>query len=72
MTVTVSGTMTKPAFYGEVWKAYSGQWYFRIKSRNHKIVAASEGYKSKSDAVNIVERMGFPIKETASKVSGKR
>lgn len=71
MTVTVSGTMTKPAFYGEVWKAYSGQWYFHIRSRNHKVVAASEGYKSKSDAVKIVERMGFPVKEIQPKLSGK-
>jgi len=63
MATDTSGTMTKPAFYGEYWKSHSGQWYFHIRSRNHKVVAASEGYKAKGDAAKILERMGFSGKE---------
>lgn len=63
MATNTQSNTTKPAFYGEYWKANSGQWYFHIRSRNHKVVAASEGYKAKGDAVKIIERMGFTCKE---------
>ena len=42
----------------EIIKAKAGQWYWRIKAKNGKILAHSETYKRKSDAehaVNLVK-----------------
>ena len=35
----------------EVFKDKSGEWRFRLKARNNKIIATSEGYTSKRNAV---------------------
>lgn len=40
------------------WEIYTdedGQWRFRLKARNGKIVLASEGYHNRADAVHTVE-----------------
>lgn len=42
--------------YFEIFKSDSNsQYYFHIKSSNHKIVAQSEGYTSKSSAMNTID-----------------
>lgn len=33
-----------------VFKGDDGQWYWNVKSKNHKVVAQSEGYKTKAGA----------------------
>lgn len=35
----------------EVFKDKAGKWRFRLKANNHKIVAASEAYESKGNAI---------------------
>jgi hypothetical protein len=39
----------------------SDQWWFRIKSNNHEIVAPSEGYKSKTGAIKTAKLFNIPI-----------
>ena len=34
------------------WKAANGQWYFNVKAGNHKILLSSEGYTSRTGAIN--------------------
>ena len=49
-----------------VWQAESGQWYWRLKARNGKIVAdSSESYKSRTHAKKMCGRINpnFPIIE---------
>lgn len=43
------------------WDDCSGQWYFHIKAANNKIIAQSEGYKSRRNAL-----------KTAKLIAGKR
>ncbi len=40
----------KPHF--EYWKSDNGQWYFRARAGNGKIVAQSEGYTRKANCLN--------------------
>lgn len=40
----------------EFWKSsYNGQWYWRLRGKNGRIVAASEGYKSRSACLRTIE-----------------
>jgi len=40
------------------------QWYWRLKSKNGKIVSQSEGYKTKRGCLKGVEIMGKCVKES--------
>lgn len=40
----------KPKF--EIFKGRDGQFYFRLRAANGKILCASEGYLEKSSAIN--------------------
>ncbi len=44
------------ALYFELFKAKS-LWYFRLKSRNGKIVAQSEGYKQRFAALKTIDKI---------------
>jgi len=44
----------------QIFKAYSG-WFFHIKGRNGKIVAQSEGYKTKKGAFKTASLFHLPI-----------
>lgn len=39
----------------EVYPDGSGQWRWRLKARNHEIIASGEGYSNKTDATRGVE-----------------
>lgn len=39
----------------EVYPDGSGRWRWRLKARNHEIIASGEGYTNKTDAVRGVE-----------------
>jgi uncharacterized protein YegP (UPF0339 family) len=42
--------------YFSLYKDTAGQWRWKIKAKNHKIIADSaEGYHNKQDAVNAIE-----------------
>ena len=41
--------------YFSVFEGRDGQYYFNLKAGNHEIILRSEGYKSKSGAINGVE-----------------
>lgn len=42
----------------KVWRSEANhQWYWHIKARNGRIIAASEGYKRKSDALQGLESL---------------
>lgn len=43
--------MRKPKF--EVYKNKAGEFAWRLKARNGKIIAQGEGYKSKQAALNV-------------------
>ena len=47
--------------YFEVYKGKDGQWRFRLKAANHRIIAVSEGYTSKAGCLKGVES----VKENA-------
>jgi len=38
--------------------AQDGQWYWRVKAANGRVVAASEGYRDKRSAIRGVEALG--------------
>lgn len=44
-------------FIIEIKKSKTGQWWFRIKGSNGKIVASSETYKRRSYCVRIAEKL---------------
>jgi uncharacterized protein YegP (UPF0339 family) len=44
-------------FTVEFWKDASKQWRFTVRGGNGEIVAQSEAYKRKKDAVDIVARL---------------
>ena len=39
----------------EVWKSMSGEWFFHLKSPNGKLIADSEGYSRKGNALRGIE-----------------
>ena len=42
-----------------VFRGVDGQWRFRVQdARNHKVLASSEGYHNKQDAIETGERFG--------------
>jgi uncharacterized protein YegP (UPF0339 family) len=42
-----------------IWKSTKNkQWYFTLKSGNGKIIATSEGYTTKTKAVQTAKRLG--------------
>jgi len=43
----------------EVFQDKQGKWRFRLKADNHKIVAASEAYSSKSNAKQGAEAINW-------------
>lgn len=49
-------TLTHPKY--ELYKDKAGQFRFRLKASNGEIIAASEGYKSKSSAKNGIASIG--------------
>ncbi len=53
--------MAGPKF--EMYQDASGEYRFRLKAPNGEIIAASEGYKSKSGCLNGIES----VKENAPK-----
>lgn len=40
----------------EVFRGDDGQFYFRVKAANHEVIAESEGYHNKGDAINVLEQ----------------
>ena len=46
-----------------LFKSNSGYWFFHLKSGNGKIMAASEGYSRKKDALRAIFRIrtGMPL-----------
>lgn len=44
-----------------------GQFYFRIRARNGKIVAQSEGYKTKASARKGIEALKKAVREEDAK-----
>ena len=36
----------------EIFKSKNGQFYWRLKARNGEVIAISEGYTSKENAIN--------------------
>jgi len=42
-------TKRKPN-YVQIYRSRDGQWRFRVKSRNHEVVAQGEGYTRRSSA----------------------
>jgi uncharacterized protein YegP (UPF0339 family) len=47
----------------EIYKDKNGEWRWRIKAANGKIIAdSSEGYKNKQDAINMINAI-VAIKE---------
>jgi len=38
--------------YFEVYRGKDGQWRFRLKAGNHRIIAVSEAYTSKAGCMN--------------------
>jgi len=48
-------TKTKRVGKYELYENDSGSWYFRLKASNGEIIAISEGYSSKSGALNGIE-----------------
>lgn len=41
----------------EIFHSYkNGNWYFRLKSRNGRTIAQSEGYKSKQGMMKTIKR----------------
>jgi uncharacterized protein YegP (UPF0339 family) len=49
----------------EVFKGNDKQWYWRLVAKNNKIVAQSEGYKRRSQAIKAAQRMPEIAKTTA-------
>ena len=52
----------------EIWKDVRGEWRFRFKARNGKIVAVSEGYKRKGAClrgINAVDKILTECKEVS-------
>lgn len=46
-----------PEFRVEYFKDKKGKWRFRIVAVNNEVVAQSQGYKHKRDAVDIAKRI---------------
>ena len=49
----------------EVYRSDNDDWYFRIVADNNEVVAQSEGYENKADAVAIVSKISeerFPVR----------
>jgi uncharacterized protein YegP (UPF0339 family) len=36
----------------EVFQGHDGQWYYRLRARNSRVVGPSEGYTRKQDAIH--------------------
>lgn len=51
--LTVDGEAANPKF--ELYEDKSGEYRFRLKARNGKIIATSEGYKTKASCENGIE-----------------
>lgn len=58
--------------YAEIYHAKDG-WRWRLKSRNHRVIAVGEGYTRKADAVRGAKRAdpGAEIKTTSPKESSR-
>ncbi len=41
----------------EVYEDKVGEWRFRLKSKNGKIIAVGEGYKRKSSAFKVIDKI---------------
>lgn len=48
---TVPNDTPRPTGWLEIFEDARGQWRYRVKARNGEIVAASEGYATKGNAV---------------------
>lgn len=45
-----------PHTYVEVYRGRDGEWRWRLKSRNHRVIGVGEGYTRKADAVRGARR----------------
>jgi uncharacterized protein YegP (UPF0339 family) len=41
----------------EYWQSVTGQWYWRLRAKNGRIVAQSEGYSRKSSCLKTIEQI---------------
>lgn len=53
--------------YAEVFEADDGLWYWHVKAANHEIIAQSEGYVNRGDAISVLEQH-FP--DVAGRIEG--
>lgn len=54
--------IVKPAYTIEVYKSPKNkQWYWRIRSRNGKIICNSEGYMKRANAMQVIQKMTLNI-----------
>jgi uncharacterized protein YegP (UPF0339 family) len=52
----------------EIFRGKNKQFYFRLKARNGRIIAQSEGYKRKAGVINALTALGKMIKKGGVKV----
>ena len=45
-----------PRSYVEVYQGRDGEWRWRLKSRNHRVIGIGEGYTRRADAVRGARR----------------
>ena len=48
--------------YIEIDKNLNKKWYFRIKSSNHRTIAHSEAYSSKTKCMKTVRLFKYPVR----------
>ena len=39
----------------------NGEWYFRVRAKNGQVIAASEGYKNRLDALQTAKSLRFGL-----------
>lgn len=52
----------------EIFRGKNKQFYFRLKSRNGRIIAQSEAYHRKAGVINILKALGKMIENGGVKV----
>lgn len=52
----------------EIFQASNGQWYFHVRAKNGQIVAASEGYTLRKDAVRGIAGLTRVLRDPDLKV----
>jgi uncharacterized protein YegP (UPF0339 family) len=62
--IEVIGYEERRRMRAEVFRGESGEWFFRIQAANNEIIAQSEGYKNRQDAIDTALNISlekFPI-----------